>query len=59
MVNGKLSGLEPQAVFAYFEDICAIPHGSGNTKAISDYLVRFAVEHGLRYEQDELNDVII
>ena len=59
MVNGKLSGLEPQSVFAYFEDICAIPHGSGNTKAISDYLVRFAVEHGLRYEQDELNDVII
>ena len=59
MVNGKLSGLEPRPVFEYFEQLCAIPHGSGNTKAISDYLVRFAQEHGLRYEQDELNDVII
>ena len=59
MVSGKLSGLEPRPVFEYFEQLCAIPHGSGNTKAISDYLVSFAKEHGLRYEQDELNDVII
>ncbi len=55
----KLAGLEPQRVFAYFEKICSIPHGSGNTKAISDYLVSFAREQGLRYEQDELNNVII
>lgn len=55
----KLSGLQPAAVFAYFEKLCSIPHGSGNTKAISDYLVSFAVEHGLRYEQDALNNVIL
>lgn len=55
----KLAGLEPAAVFAYFEKICSIPHGSGNTKAISDYLVSFAQEHGLRYAQDALNNVII
>ncbi|MBQ7416281.1 MAG: aminoacyl-histidine dipeptidase [Oscillospiraceae bacterium] len=55
----KLAGLEPAAVFGYFEQICAIPHGSGNTKAISDYLVRFAKEHGLRYRQDALNNVIL
>jgi len=55
----KLAGLEPAAVFAYFEEICAIPHGSRNTKAISDYLVRFAQEQGLRYQQDELNNVLI
>ena len=36
-----------------------MPHGSGNTKIISDYLVRFAQEQGLRYIQDELNNVII
>ena len=42
MDTRKLAGLEPQAVFHYFEDICAIPHGSYNTKAISDYLVDFA-----------------
>ena len=55
----KLAGLKPEGVFKYFEEICAIPHGSGNTKQISDYLVAFAKEHGLRYIQDELNDVII
>ena len=37
----------------------SVPHGSGNTKAISDYLVSFAKEQGLRYIQDRLNNVII
>ena len=55
----KLAGLEPADVFAYFEKICSIPHGSRNTKAISDYLVSFAVEHELKYIQDESNNVIL
>ena len=59
MNEGRLAGLEPAKVFAYFEEICAIPHGSGNTKAISDYLVAFAKDHGLQYRQDTLNNVII
>ena len=59
MENLKLSGIEPQSVFAHFEKLCSIPHGSGNTKAISDYLVSFAEEKGLRYIQDSLNNVIL
>lgn len=55
----KLAGLEPANVFAYFEKLCSIPHGSHNTKAISDYLVSFAREHQLRYIQDEVNNVIL
>lgn len=55
----KLAGLEPELVFAYFEKLCSMPHGSGNTKIISDYLVSFAKEQGLRYIQDELNNVIL
>ena len=54
-----LGGLEPRAVFRYFEALFAIPHGSGNTKLISDYCVCFAREHGLRYIQDESDNVII
>lgn len=54
-----LEHLEPQSVFHYFEELCAIPHGSGNTKAISDYLVRFAQAHELRFVQDTHNNVII
>ena len=54
-----LENLEPKAVFHYFEELSHIPHGSGNTKAISDYLVAFAKERGLEYYQDALNNVII
>lgn len=59
MTDYKLAGLEPAAVFTYFEELCRIPHGSGNTKQISDYLVRFAQAHGIAYEQDELNNVVM
>ncbi len=55
----KLAGLEPASVFGYFEEICAIPHGSRNTKMISDYLVNFAKAHDIRYIQDEVNNVIL
>ena len=54
-----LSGIEPEEVFRYFEEICGIPHGSGNTKQISDYCVSFAEDHGFRYIQDSSNNVII
>lgn len=54
-----LEHLEPKNVFSFFEQMCAIPHGSGNTKAISDYLVAFAQERGLEHYQDDLNNVII
>ena len=54
-----LAGLQPETVFGYFEQLCAIPHGSGNTKPISDFLVAFAKENGLRYIQDEANNVIL
>lgn len=51
--------LESQRVFDYFEEICAIPHGSRNTKQISDYLAAFAGEHGLTYYQDDANNIVI
>lgn len=54
-----LENLEPQNVFYYFEEICKIPHGSGNTRQISDYLKAFADEHGLYCRQDELNNIIM
>ena len=54
-----LSGLKPERVFAYFEKLCSVPHGSGNTKIISDMCVGFAKEMGLRYRQEPCNNVII
>lgn len=43
----------------YFKEMCTIPHGSGNTKAVSDWLKAFAVEHELEYHQDAFNNIII
>ena len=55
----RLAGLEPASVFGYFEEICSIPHGSRNTRQISDYLVNFAKSQNLRYIQDDADNVII
>lgn len=49
----------PESVFRIFEALCAIPHGSGNTKALSDWCCGFARERGLACTQDEANNVII
>ena len=54
-----LDNLVPAKVFYYFEELCNIPHGSTNTKAISDYCVNFAKERGLAYHQDAENNIII
>ena len=54
-----LEKLEPENVFHFFEEICKIPHGSGNTKQISDYLKSFAEERKLYCRQDEWNNIII
>lgn len=54
-----LGNLEPKSVFGYFEDICSIPHGSGNMDKISQYCEDFAKEHQLEYMMDEMKNVII
>ncbi len=56
---GKLSHLQPERVFYYFEQICGIPHGSGDTARISDYCVAFATAHNLWVQQDALGNVLI
>ena len=59
MKKRVLEGLEPAAVFQYFEEICGIPHGSGNIQQISDYLVDFAKTNGLSYVQEPCGNVIM
>lgn len=54
-----LKDLQPQGVMRWFEALCAIPHGSRDTKRVSDFCVAFAKERGLRYVQDAHNNVVI
>lgn len=46
-------------VLKFFEAINQIPRGSGNEKAVSDYIVSFAKERNLWVHQDSANNVII
>ena len=59
MENFVLKDLEPKSVYRFFEEMCRIPHGSGNTKAVSDWAVRFAKERGLPCRQDGMGNVVI
>lgn len=54
-----LKTLEPAAVFHFFEEICSIPHTSFHEQQLSDYLVQFAKDRNLYYEQDSLGNVLI
>lgn len=56
---GVLSHLQPERVFGYFEALCGIPHGSGNTGAVSEYCLSVAAELGLEARRDGANNVLI
>lgn len=43
----------------YFNEISRIPRGSGNERAISDYVAGFAEKHGFDYVQDDILNVIV
>ena len=57
--NRILAGYEPASVLAFFEDICAIPHVSGDEKAIADYIEAFAKARGLFCYRDSVHNVFI
>ena len=42
-----IHGRKPENLFRFFEEISAIPRGSGNEKGIADYLENFAKVRGL------------
>ena len=57
--NRILSGFEPASVMAFFEDICAIPHVSGDEGRIADYIEGFARERGLYCYRDAVHNLFI
>ena len=38
MAKYLLEGFEPQRVLRHFEDLCAIPHGSGHEEALAAHI---------------------
>ena len=52
-------GYSPAKALAYFEELCKIPHGSGNEEAVACYIENFAKERGLFVIRDKNNNVFI
>ena len=55
----KLDNISPERVFAYFEQICDIPRGSGDMEKISQFCMDFAKTHNLKAVRDSANNVVI
>ena len=51
--------MSAQKVLEFFKAMNQIPRGSGNEKAVSDWLVAFAKARNLEVEQDSANNVLI
>ena len=54
-----IKGRKPEQIFRFFEEIAAIPHGSGNEKGIADYLEKFAADRDLFCVHDEIHNIFI
>ncbi|MCL2702478.1 MAG: aminoacyl-histidine dipeptidase [Defluviitaleaceae bacterium] len=55
----SLRDLEPKQPVKYFLELSAIPRGSGNEKAASDYVAAFGRSKGLEVFQDAERNVVI
>ena len=58
-MKNVLKNLAPERLFGFFEEISAIPRGSGNEKGIADYVERFAKDRGLYCKRDGYNNVFV
>jgi len=54
-----MTELTPNRVFKYFEEISAVPRGSGHREKIAEYCENFAKEKGLKFYRDDANNVVI
>lgn len=58
-VNEEKEELLKERVFFYFAQLCRIPRQSGNEKAVSDFILNWALDQGLKAKQDAVNNVFI
>ena len=58
-MNYSKATLLESPVFRHFDELCHIPHVSGNEKALSDHILAWAMERGLQAEQDAHHNLYI
>ena len=59
MSNSNLNGLNPPAVWSYFESICRIPRPSKHEEKIIAYLTNFAHLNQLSLKKDSVGNLLI
>jgi len=54
-----LAGLKPALLWKHFSRILTIPHGSGNERALGDYIVSVAKDLNLASRRDKVGNVVV
>ncbi|WMY11805.1 beta-Ala-His dipeptidase [Paraburkholderia phenoliruptrix] len=54
-----IQDLEPRQIISHFSALSAIPRGSQNEKAVSDYVADFARARGLEVRQDAMSNLLV
>ncbi len=58
-MNQSISSLKPEKLWKYFEEILKIPHGSGNEKALAEYIINLARSLNLEWQKDKVGNVVV
>ena len=55
----EITELEPKALWKQFAKVCSIPHPSKHEEKLRAYVVAFAQEHGLEYQEDTVGNIVV
>ena len=58
-MSSGLTELNPTALWKHFEEFLKIPHGSGNERALGDYVISVAEKNNLEWKRDEVGNVVV
>ncbi len=58
-MSDALAGLKPTLLWKHFSRILTIPHGSGNERALGDYIVAVAKDLNLAWKRDKVGNVLV
>ena len=58
-MSDALAGLKPALLWKHFSQLLKIPHGSGNERALGDYIISVAKSLGLPWKRDRVGNVLV
>lgn len=58
-MNQQISSLKPEKLWKYFSELLKIPHGSGNEKALAEYIINLARSLNLEWQKDKVGNVVV